>query len=100
MSIFVEKLNGNQQSSKYQYKIQLESSNNECTVTREYVSEFKQGECWGYNKFVKIDHLLQDELFIQGSQKYLCIKFYVRALTYAVRCRDLSWLVIDLLVPV
>lgn len=26
-------------------------------IVREFISEFKEGECWGYNRFFKLDLL-------------------------------------------
>lgn len=35
-------------------------------VLREFASEFESGECWGYNKFYKID-LLEKEGYLTES---------------------------------
>ena len=29
-------------------------------LLREFQSEFNQEECWGYNRFYKLDHLVAD----------------------------------------
>jgi hypothetical protein len=35
----------------------LPKNNNGHYVTREFTSEFENGECWGYNRFFKIENL-------------------------------------------
>lgn len=29
-------------------------------MTREFISEFNTEECWGYNRFYKLDNLVND----------------------------------------
>jgi len=38
-------------------------------VSREFSSEFIVGECWGYNKFYRIDQLLQDGYWTEHEDK-------------------------------
>lgn len=58
-------LKGVQESSKYEYRVEminhLDTKNN---IIREFASEFETGECWGYNKFFKIE-LLEREGFLR-----------------------------------
>lgn len=44
------------------------------------------GECWGYNRFYRID-LLEQENYLSDDDS-LTLKFYVRAPTYAQHCKD------------
>jgi len=53
---------------------------------KEFSSDFQNGECWGYNKYYKIEDLEKDG-FIDETGKII-FKFYVRAQTYAQLCRD------------
>jgi len=58
LSIFLEMIKGPPDSSKYEYKVEMiNHSNKNLSITREFASEFEPGECWGYNRFFKIDQL-------------------------------------------
>lgn len=67
-------------------------------MVREFSSDFEVGECWGYNRFYRID-LLEREGFLSphiedshanGSSPgdSITLKYYVRAPTYAQQSRD------------
>ena len=34
--------------------------NHRSSIVRDFVSEFEPGECWGYNRFYKIDDLEEE----------------------------------------
>lgn len=55
---------------------------------REYQSEFEVGECWGYNRFYRIDQLESEGYLSNDSEDCLYLKFYVRPPTYAQLSRD------------
>lgn len=55
-------------------------------VTREFQSEFEVGECWGYNRFYRID-LLESEQYL-GDDDSLTLKYYVRAPNFSQHCHD------------
>lgn len=55
-------------------------------IVREFSSEFEVGECWGYNRFYRID-LLDREGFL-SEEDTVILKFYVRAPNFAQLCRD------------
>ena len=44
------------------------------------------GECWGYNRFYRID-LLESEQYL-GDDDTLSLKFYVRAPNFSQHCKD------------
>jgi len=48
---------------------------------REFSSDFEVGECWGYNRFYRID-LLDREGYL-GDDDCITLKYYVRAPNYA-----------------
>jgi tripartite motif-containing protein 37 len=49
---------GHSESQKYEYRIEMINQRNPIDkVTREFASDFESGECWGYNRFFKIDLL-------------------------------------------
>lgn len=91
ISIFLELIEGLIETSKYYYKIELcnhflhdkRFSNH----SREFSSDFSNGECWGYNRFYKIENL-EKEGFIENSTGNIMIRFYVRPQTYGQMCRD------------
>ncbi|KAJ3191424.1 Tripartite motif containing 37 [Irineochytrium annulatum] len=94
LSAFVELVKGSKTTSTYQYKIELvrpvsDVSEDRPTVSREFASVFDEGECWGYNRFYRLD-LLDREGYFNSSDDYIEIRFHVRAPTYAQRCRDLQ----------
>ncbi|ORY52845.1 hypothetical protein BCR33DRAFT_180015 [Rhizoclosmatium globosum] len=105
LSVFVLMLDGYPAPSKYQYAIELvrktqssepataahnEPDTSGVKSTREFISEFSPGECWGYTKFYPLE-LFPSSGFLSPEDGSLEIKFSVRAMDYAQRCRDLQW---------
>ncbi|KAI8924433.1 hypothetical protein BC831DRAFT_465634 [Entophlyctis helioformis] len=97
MSVFVELVSGTPTVSKYQYRVELINllpsavgGSRKRSVSREFTSEFAVGECWGYNRFYSLD-LLEQEGFYDPVTDTVELVYYVRAPTYAQRCRDLSF---------
>jgi tripartite motif-containing protein 37 len=89
ISIFLELVEGLYETSKYFYKIELcmpDKQNNSGNYTREFTSDFQNGECWGYNKFYRIE-AIEREGYIDKNGSVL-IKFFVRPQTYTQLCRD------------
>lgn len=87
LSVFLELVKGYGESAKYDYKVEMLNHTNPLrSVLREFSSDFEQGECWGYNRFYKID-LLQEEGYID-SEGALKMNFFVRAPTYFQLCKD------------
>lgn len=83
LSVFLELASGYPGVSKYEYKVAMlhVSRNTEKAVFREFSSDFEVGECWGYNRFYRLEHLL-NRGFIDKSQDSLCLKFSVRCPSY------------------
>jgi tripartite motif-containing protein 37 len=80
-----------QEAQKYEYRVEMlaapvHGDPTQRRVTREFQSEFEVGECWGYNRFYRID-LLESEQYLSEDDS-LMLKFYVRAPTYAQHCKD------------
>lgn len=50
-------------------------------MRREFASEFEPGECWGYNKYCRIDELI-NEGYLLPDNDTIILKFYVRPPTY------------------
>lgn len=76
---------------RYDYCIEMVNQQNEQindiskNVLREFTSDFEIGECWGYNRFFKLDVLinegfLQEDTLILKSVIliffFFCYKFY------------------------
>jgi len=51
-------------------------------IVREFSSDFEVGECWGYNRFYRID-LLDREGFLSTDDDSIALKYFVRAPNYA-----------------
>ena len=51
-------------------------------MVREFASEFEVGECWGYNRFYRID-LLQSEGYLNPENDSITLKFFVRSPSYS-----------------
>ncbi len=56
---------------------------------REFSSEFESGECWGYNRFYKIDLLVKEGYLVENQDKLL-FQFYVRSPTYYQETLDMK----------
>jgi tripartite motif-containing protein 37 len=99
ISIFLEMLKGLSEPSKYEYRVEMINHRepSRMQVVREFSSDFEVGECWGYNRFYRID-LLEREGFLSnedgqpnangGPSDSITLKYYVRAPTYAQQSRD------------
>lgn len=48
---------------RYEYRVQMIHQNSTKIIQREFVSDFEVGECWGYNRFFRLD-LLADEGYL------------------------------------
>jgi tripartite motif-containing protein 37 len=74
---------------KYEYRVEMISHRRPSQkVVREYQSEFEVGECWGYNRFYRIDQLESEGYLSNDSEDCIYLKFYVRPPTYAQLARD------------
>jgi len=62
-------------------------SEKKVNYNREFSSDFQNGECWGYNRFYKIDNM-EKEGYIDPITGKIKLKFYVRPQTYTQLCRD------------
>lgn len=61
MSVFVELVKGWPKGGSYSYKITMKKhsrdGNFEDNLEKEYVSDFENAVCWGYNRFFRIEDL-------------------------------------------
>jgi len=83
ISVFLEMLKGLPDSSKYEYRVEMLNFNRpNAKVVREFSSEFEVGECWGYNRFYRID-LLERDGYLNEEDDSIHLKYFVRAPTYS-----------------
>lgn len=61
-------------------------------IQREFVSDFEVGECWGYNRFFRLE-LLASEGYLNIQRDTLELRFQVRPSTFFQRCRDQQWFI-------
>lgn len=83
-------------SSRYEYRVQMIHQSSSKIIQREFVSDFEVGECWGYNRFFRLD-LLASEGYLNIQRDSLELRFQVRPSTYFQRCRDQQWYINQLL---
>lgn len=76
LSVFLELSAGLPETSKYEYRVEMihqgsrDSSKN---IVREFASDFEMGECWGYNRFFRLD-LLASEGYLNVDTDTLVLK--------------------------
>ncbi|KAI8851848.1 hypothetical protein BC829DRAFT_441168 [Chytridium lagenaria] len=87
MSAFLEMVNGNQEATAYQYRMEVVPvvRSSDSLGYRENTSMFVKGECWGYNRFMSLGNM---EQFLEEDT--VTVRYGVRALTYRQRCIDLE----------
>ena len=90
-SVFLQLTSANieHESAKYTYKIKLSNpdaeNQDEREFEREFTSEFEVGECWGYNRFMRLDRLRR---YVVDDQ--LRLHFSIRPTTFQTQVRDLK----------
>ena len=78
------------QNSRCANSIEPNVVNTNKNVVREFASDFEVGECWGYNRFFRLD-LLASEGYLNTETDTLILRFHVRAPTFFQQCRDQQW---------
>lgn len=95
LSVFLELTVGYPETSKYEYRVQMIHQNSAKIIQREFVSDFEIGECWGYNRFFRLD-LLKDEGYLNEHDS-LELRYQVRPSTFFQKSRDQQWYINNLL---
>lgn len=93
LSVFLELSAGYPETSKYEYRVEMvhqASRDSSKNIVREFASDFEVGECWGYNRFFRLD-VLSSEGYLNETLDTLVLRFQVRAPTFYQRCRDQQW---------
>lgn len=99
LSVFLELSAGLPETSKYEYRVEMihqGSRDPTKTIVREFASDFEVGECWGYNRFFRLD-LLASEGYLNTEKDTLVLGFQVRPPTFYHKCRDQAWYINQLL---
>lgn len=99
LSVFLELSAGLPETSKYEYRVEMlhqGSRDPAKNIVREFASDFEIGECWGYNRFFRLD-LLASEGYLNPDTDTLILRFQVRPPTFFQRCRDQQWYINQLL---
>lgn len=81
---------------RYEYRVQMIHQTTSKIIQREFVSDFEVGECWGYNRFFRLDQLAS-EGYLSIPKDSLELRFQVRPSTFYQRCRDQQWFITQLL---
>ena len=77
--------NAFESKKEYEYRIELINQYDEMgSLTRQYISIFEIGECWGYNQFIELDLLTSG--FLDDDK--LIFKFYIRPKNYKNQAID------------
>ncbi|KAL6429542.1 hypothetical protein ACFW04_007472 [Cataglyphis niger] len=100
LSVFLELSAGLPETSKYEYRVEMIHQGSRDTsknIVREFASDFEIGECWGYNRFFRLD-LLATEGYLNTELDTLILRFQVRPPTFYQRCRDQQWYISQLLI--
>lgn len=95
LSVFLELSAGLPETSKYEYRVEMvhqASRDASKNIVREFASDFEVGECWGYNRFFRLD-LLGSEGYLDTSNNRdtLTLRFQVRPPTFYQKSRDQLW---------
>ncbi|CAH2217274.1 jg8891, partial [Pararge aegeria aegeria] len=99
LSVFLELSAGLPETSKYEYRVEMlhqVSRDPSKNIVREFASDFEVGECWGYNRFFRLD-LLASEGYLNPDTDTLILRFQVRPPTFYQRCRDQQWYITQLI---
>lgn len=90
LSLFVEMVKGWSQMGSYCYKITLVKPERESeNVEREYVSEFENSICWGYNRFIKIEDL-ENQGFLDREKDQFTLRYHIRPAHHLQKISDQS----------
>jgi tripartite motif-containing protein 37 len=98
VSVFLELVAGPTEPSKYEYKIEMThllSCDSAMSVGRKFVSTFEVGECWGYNRFFRLDCLEAEGFLMDNAIEF---QYSVRHASFYYLCRDMGWWGFDLFI--
>lgn len=73
---------------RYEYRVEMvHQASNDPTknIIREFASDFEVGECWGYNRFFRLD-LLASEGYLNMQTDTLILRYGLKPSTRATPC--------------
>lgn len=74
LSVFLELSSGFIEKSKYEYRVEMvHKTDTNKNIVREFSSEFEVEECWGYNRFYRLD-LLAAEGYLNPENDSLMLR--------------------------
>ncbi|XP_026683834.1 E3 ubiquitin-protein ligase TRIM37-like [Diaphorina citri] len=80
LSVFLELTAGLPETSKYEYRVEMihqSSCDSSKNIVREFASDFEIGECWGYNRFFRLD-LLASEGYLNTENDTLILRSTIK----------------------
>ncbi|XP_062545141.1 uncharacterized protein LOC134211846 isoform X2 [Armigeres subalbatus] len=96
LCVYLELTVGYPEASTYEYRLQMIHPNSSKIIQREFVSDFEVGECWGYNRFCRLE-ALAEEGYLNTINDTIELRFQVRPTTFYHKCRDQQWYINNLL---
>lgn len=88
LSVFVEMVKGWEHGGSFCYRITLLKPERENeNIEREYISEFENSICWGYNRFCKIEDI-ENQGFWDREKDQITLKFQIRPANHLQRIKD------------
>ncbi|KAL4660549.1 E3 ubiquitin-protein ligase TRIM37 isoform X1 [Arapaima gigas] len=99
LSVFLELSAGLPETSKYEYRVEMvhqASSDPTKNIIREFASDFEVGECWGYNRFFRLDLLASEGYLNTQTDTLVLSRYQVRCPTFFQKCRDQHWYISQL----
>jgi tripartite motif-containing protein 37 len=90
LSVFVEMVKGWEHGGSFCYRITLVKPEKDAeNIEREYISEFENSICWGYNRFCKIEDI-ENQGFWDREKDQIALKFQIRPANHLQRIKDQS----------
>lgn len=88
LALFVEMVSGWKNGGTYCYKVVLVKSGKETeNIEREYISEFENSICWGYNRFVRLDDIMTNG-FWDAVNDQITIRFLIKPTDHFQKIND------------
>lgn len=88
LSLFIEMVKGWENGGSYCYKVVLVKPGKESqNLEKEYVSDFENSICWGYNRFCKISDL-ESEGFWEKEKDEIQIRYFIKPANHIQKIKD------------
>lgn len=93
MSVFVELVKGWPKGGSYSYKITMKKARSGASpldlLEKEYVSDFENAVCWGYNRFFRIEDL-ESHGYLDPEEDTLRLELEIGPSNILQMCSDLT----------